>query len=291
MHIQEWLFKYHKKGYSFFNTKCNEKKVYTKWEEFQTRKPTDQEIKQWLRLPTQNYAIVCGEISDLLVIDVDTKNGGDPTPFLNRGFYEVRTPSGGYHFYFKYDPALKSTKHDQKGFLKGIDIQSERALVFCPPSTFPSKGVYTLVNDAPIESIPDDLLLRILEALEPEEDAVEYVPNLKPKNPESRRPGDIFNALATWEDVLLPLGWTRVGNNHNGTQYWRRPGKTDGISASTNWKGYDLFFPYTTSVDDLVQKKGYTKFTLLATLRYEGDFNKAAVALVHENYRLAYKLI
>lgn len=289
--MSEFLIRYKNAGYSFFNTKSADKKIFTQWKVFTTRKPTDYEIKTWLRLPTQNWAIVTGKISNLIVIDVDTKNGGDPAPFQNRGFYEIKTPSGGYHFYFKYDPILADTKHNQTtGILKGVDIQSDMALAFCPPSFFEGKGGYTLIKDAPIVPIPDDLLTKILEALEPEKKAKEYTPYTPTKDAEMGRPGDVFNALATWDDVLIPFGWTRVGNSRH-TQYWRRPGKTDGISASTNWNDYDLLFSFSTSVDELIPKKGYTKFNAYATLKFNGDYREAAKSLVMENYKIANKLI
>jgi hypothetical protein len=286
----EWLFHYYKNNYSFFNTKTTDKKIKTLWSDFKDRKPTEQEIKKWLESPIQNYAIVCGKISDLTVIDVDTKNGGDPTPFLNRGFYEVRTPSGGYHFYFKYNEDIPSIlqKKSGKGFLKGIDIQSDKKLVFAPPSVF-ANGAYILNNGALIQPIPDDLLIQILAALEPEKETPQYTPFTPIKNPEMGRPGDIFNALATWEEVLIPNGWTKAGR-HGDTQYWRRPGKTDGISGSTNWNNYDLFFCFSTSTD-LNPNKGYTKFSCYAALNHNSDYREAARSLVIENYKLAIKMI
>jgi len=291
---KDFISEYQAKGFAFFNTRTNEKKVLTKWTDYQTRRPTEQEVAQWRKLPTQCYAIVCGSISGIVVYDVDTKNGGDPTPFQNRGFYEVRTPSGGYHFYAKYTDILKSTKHNKeyKGILKGVDIQSNASLVFAPPSYFPDKGGYTVVNDVPLIDTPPDLLASILEALEPEEEATNYTPYIGPKNPEQGRPGDIFNSFATWEDVLIPLGWTKSYTTQNGTTFWTRPGKSDhSISASTNWRGYDLFFCYSSSVDGIDTKRGYTKFTLLAHLKFGGDFAKTAKALVLENYRLIAKTI
>lgn len=287
-----YIKKYRELGYSFFNTGSKEKKVLTKWTGFQSRKPTDSEIAIWLKSPVQNYAIVCGEISNLIVFDVDTKNGGDPTPFLNRGMREIRTPSGGYHFYTTYDPLLKSTKHkkaDHSGILKAVDVQSNGALVFAPPTSFPNGG-YKIVNDVPVTPLPDDLMIKVLEAIEPEKDSVDASPYIGSKNPESGRPGDIFNALVSWDQVLIPLGWKKVGRSQT-IQYWRRPGKNEGISGSTNWKGYNLFFPYTTSIDGLNRMKGYTKFHLYASLVHGGDFGKAAKALVIENYKIANNLI
>src|ERR1035437_3151695 len=280
--------RYVAEGRSFFNTGSLEKKVLTKWTQYQTRKPTPQEIERWSKSRVQQYAIVTGEISNLVVFDVDTKNGGNPEPFLNRGLFEIRTPSGGYHFYTTYDPLLRSTKHkkaNHEGILKAVDVQSNGALVFCPPTVFPN-GTYTITNDVPIGKLPDDLLALVLDALQPEQQATDVKPHIPTTNPLSRRPGDIFNALATWDDVLIPLGWDKVGNSNRGIQYWRRPGKKDGISGSTNWHEYDLFFPYTTSVPNLIPMKGYTKFGLYTALVHNGNPAAAAKALVFENYKI-----
>lgn len=288
-----YIKKYIENNYSFFNTGSREKKIFTKWQCYQKRKPTVEEIKRWLQSPIQNWGIVCGEISNLVVFDVDTKNGGDPTPFLNRGLYEVRTPSGGYHFYTLYNPLLESTKHKKEkkdGILKAVDVQSNGSLVFAPPSAF-ANGKYTIVNDVPITHLPDDLLAQVLEALKPEEKATDYTPYIHPQNAEAKRPGDIFNVMASWDDVLIPQGWKKVYSAPNGTEYWRRPGKTEGISASTNHKGYNLFFCFSSSVPEIIQEKGYTKFSLLTALKYGGDPRAAAKSLVVDNYKLVNSLI
>lgn len=278
---------YRRKGYSIFNTGTAEKKCLTKWTQYQTRHASDIEVVAWTKAPTQNWAIVCGEISNLIVFDIDTKNGADPTPFQNLGMYEIRTPSGGYHFYCQYDPLLKSTKHKRsktEGLLFAVDIQSNGSLVFAPPSSFPN-GTYTVTNDVPVGKVPDALLALVLDALEPEKESLDFTPYKKVERPEMGRPGDIFNALATWEDVLIPAGWTRVGK-----RYWRRPGKTEGISASTDWNDYGLFFAFTSSTS-LETLKGYTKFSLLAHLKYDGDYKATARALVMENYKLVHRLV
>lgn len=284
--------RYIQNGYSFFHTGSREKKVLTRWKEFQNRYPTPEEIKRWYSIPYQNYGIVCGKISNLVVFDVDTKNGGDPTPFQNLGLYEVQTPSGGFHFYTLYDEFFEKTGHQyKKGILKGVDVQSNGALVFAPPTQF-SQGSYTLLHDTPVTNLPDDLFQKIADAFGKEQEAEEYTPFVPRKDAaEKGRPGDVFNAIASWEDVLIPAGWKKVGQDRSGIQYWRRPGKNEGISASTNWKDYDLFFAYTTSVDGITPKKGYTKFNLYATLNYGGDFSAAAKALVVDNYRRVYNLV
>ena len=210
------LRKYYLEGYSFFNTGSKEKKVTTPWTQYQHKRPTDDEYRKWNRSPVQNWAIVCGKISNLIVFDVDTKNGADPTPFQNRGLYEIRTPSGGYHFYCKYDPALANTKHkrkDNEGILKAVDVQSNGAIVFAPPTTF-QNGSYTVVNDIPITNIPDDLLVAVLDALEPQEEHIEqnYTQQKRIIKRGSELPGDIYNDIVTWDELLLTRGWRKVGH-------------------------------------------------------------------------------
>lgn len=288
--VEQFLYRYRKLGYSFFNTLSPEKKILTRWTQYQTHKPTDLQIETWLTLDTQNWAIVTGEVSNLIVYDVDTKNGGDPTPFLNRGLYEVRTPSGGYHFYTTYDPVLKSTKHKKaqhKGILSAVDVQSNGAVVFAPPSHFPQGG-YTIVNDVPVTPLPDDLLALVLAAMEPEAESQDYTPYTPRLDPLSGRPGDVFNASTSWDEVLIPMGWHKVGGvHHDGTQYWRRPEKKDGISASTNWRGYDLLFVYTTQYAELTPMKGYTKFGFYTAMKHGGDFRACAKQLIHDGRNYA----
>jgi hypothetical protein len=268
------------------------------WKQWCNRRPTSEDVAIWIKNPIQNYAIVCGKISNLIVIDVDTKNGGDPTPFLDQDLYTVKTPSGGYHFYIPYDPLIQ--KHRQRkfdtGILKAVDIQSDNMLAFAPPSVF-LQGGYTIQHNTDIKPLPDDLFAKVVQALTVEEDLLSYVQPFKAKtDPLTKKPGDIFNALASWDDVLLPLGWEKVGRPYSDVQYWRRPGKRDGISASTNYKGYDLFFCFSTSVGDIdfnkssTASKGYTKFSLYTLLKFNGDFRAAAKSLIYENYKIANNL-
>ena len=175
--------------------------------------------------------------------------------------------------------------------MKAVDLQTNGTVVFAAPSFFPGKGGYTVLNDVPLKPLPDDLLAEVLHCIEPEETATNYTPYIGPQNPLMGRPGDMFNALASWEDILIPLGWTKVGYDYNGKQFWRRPGKRDGISASTNWKNYNLFFCYSSSVPELDIKKGYSKFSLLTALKYGGDYKKASKSLVMDNYQRINNLI
>lgn len=95
------------------------------------------------------------------------------------------------------------------------------------------------------------------------------------------RPGDDYNARATWKDILEPHGWT-CHKHYGGNLYgWRKPGKTHpGISATTGRNDADRLFVFSTStVFD--SERPYSKFSAYALLEHGGDFGAAARALRH----------
>ena len=96
------------------------------------------------------------------------------------------------------------------------------------------------------------------------------------------RPGDDFNARATWPCVLEPHGWTLV-YTRGAVAYWRRPGKTEGISATTNFADSDLLYVFSTSTD-FESERGYSQFSAYALLNHQNDFTAAARALQQQGY-------
>jgi putative DNA primase/helicase len=102
------------------------------------------------------------------------------------------------------------------------------------------------------------------------------------QSPAGNRPGDLFNARATWAEVLEPHGWGRV-YEHNGEVYWRRPGKERGISATTNYQASGLLYVFSTSTP-FEPERGYSKFSAYALLNHRSDFKKAAEVLTRAGY-------
>jgi hypothetical protein len=96
------------------------------------------------------------------------------------------------------------------------------------------------------------------------------------------RPGDDYNRRMTWPQILEPTGWTRLFERGD-VAYWRRPGKRFGISATTNFGGSDLFYPFTSSTE-FEAETSYSKFGVYAALEHAGDFSKAALALSKQGY-------
>ena len=96
------------------------------------------------------------------------------------------------------------------------------------------------------------------------------------------RPGDIYNAKATWDQILEPRGWAFI----SGDKWWR-PGKDRGtISATTNYEGCDCLFIFSDApeIPPLKPREAYSKFRAYAVLEHGGDFTEAARAVVKDGF-------
>lgn len=119
------------------------------WQEYQHRLPTDAELAAWFRRwPDANVAIVTGEVSSLVVIDVDPAHGGEESlqdmtdrfgPLAET--LVARTGGGGRHFYFAA-PADGRAMPSRVALRPGIDVRAEGGLIIAPPSIHPSGRRY-----------------------------------------------------------------------------------------------------------------------------------------------------
>lgn len=102
-----------------------------------------------LSAPAANIGIATGAISGLIVLDGDTKRDGDPWGSLMEwedmtGVHLpddgplVRTPSGGWHLYFRTDQRCPSPI----GWLPDVDVRADGAQVVAPPSAIGTPADY-----------------------------------------------------------------------------------------------------------------------------------------------------
>jgi hypothetical protein len=92
------------------------------------------------------------------------------------------------------------------------------------------------------------------------------------------RPGDRWAAATSWAGILEPCGWTFLYQRGD-VQYWRRPGKAHGASATTNYGASGLLYVFTDAAPPFEPQRAYSKFSAYALLEHAGDFRAAAVAL------------
>ncbi|MGD9597624.1 MAG: bifunctional DNA primase/polymerase [Steroidobacteraceae bacterium] len=118
--------------------------------------------------PKANIGVACHADYGLVVIDIDVKHGAPGMSTyaeLGLGNYNTltaRTPSGGYHLYFKH-PGIKL-----RATLPGVDIKGADGggYVLAPPSAIP-EGAYTWLDaETPVAEMPFELTA-MLEADQP----------------------------------------------------------------------------------------------------------------------------
>lgn len=131
-----------------------------------------------------------------------------------------------------------------------------------------------------------DALLRLFRTLDRMPRATPAIPPRARLTPAGPRPGDDFNARASWDDLLVPHGWQHVFTRGQ-TRFWRRPGKSDGISATTGYGAGDWLYVFSSSTV-LPTERTLTKFAAYAHLEHGGDFRAAARDLRARGFRMTY---
>lgn len=124
-------------------------------------------IKKWIE-EGGNVGTLTGSASGIAVIDIDNHNGvdglGNLKDFLDT--YDItlpktqviKTPSGGYHYYFKLDEKYNETQFIQNhSQLKGVDFQTHGRYVVAPPSQIDGK-FYEVVRDVEMAELPEKWL-------------------------------------------------------------------------------------------------------------------------------------
>ena len=160
--LRQFALKYAAQSYSLIPI-GKDKKPLVKWQEYQIRRATEEEINQWfIQWPDMNIGIVTGKISNLVVIDIDPRHGGSDEQFKAILTPHCRTGGGGWHYYFSYTDGVKN----KAGLWNGIDIRGDGGYVIVPPSLHESSGRYqwviSLEAKQPIP-LPDFVLNKIHE--------------------------------------------------------------------------------------------------------------------------------
>lgn len=93
------------------------------------------------------------------------------------------------------------------------------------------------------------------------------------------RPGDEFNERGDVRAVLMRHGWVLVKGGDN--EHWRRPGKTDGMSATLKDR---VFYVFSSNAMPFDPHEAYSPFRVFTLLEHHGDFEAAASALAAEGF-------
>jgi hypothetical protein len=135
------------RGWAVVPVAAGDKYPLVRWQPFQERMPTGKELDDWFsRWPDAGVGIVTGAVSNLVVLDVDPRHGGDdsltdierehgPLPHT----IEAITGGGGRHLYFTYP---EGELRNRAALAPGIDLRAEGGLVVAPPSLHASGRRY-----------------------------------------------------------------------------------------------------------------------------------------------------
>jgi hypothetical protein len=283
------------------------------WKEFQDRLPTPDELLAWFS-NAQGVGVICGKVSGNLemlelegravaakmhkdIKEIAENSGlGDLWNKLNSGYVET-TPSGGIHWLYRIDGEVPgNTKLARRpGENGGVDVlaetRGEGGFVIVAPTAgtcHPSGGEWRMLVGSP-DTIPTltraerDALHNLFSIFDELPTADFIAEEIATKTDGPATPGDDYNARVSWHQILEPLGWTPVYTNREGVTAWRRPGKSIGISATTNHAGTDKFYCFSTSTI-FDGGSSYSKFAAYALIEHQGDFREAARSLRRLGY-------
>ena len=155
--------RYLARGWSLLPLRSQDKRPLVAWEPLQSSHPSAEQVADWFgRWPDANIGIVTGEISNLIVLDIDPKHGGDASlDRLERQFgqlpatIEVTTGGGGHHFYFAHPGGLIRSR---TGLAQGVDLRGDGGYIVAPPSIHPSGYPYLWA----VGHSPEDVALAAL---------------------------------------------------------------------------------------------------------------------------------
>ncbi len=159
-------FEYSVRGYSVIPIRKNKLPILMSWKAFQKKAADEAQIEEWYKTyPEANIGIITGKISDITVVDIDTKGGKQVSLETFPKTFTVKTPTGGYHLYYKYEPEIQQTANTFPQF-PNVDIRNDGGYVLAPPSVCDYvkhgervTGAYKVEFNYPIAEFPVKLFL------------------------------------------------------------------------------------------------------------------------------------
>jgi len=272
------------------------------WKPYQDRLPSQAELTAWLANHPDAICLLCGRASGHMeMIDFDA--GGElfnkwldlleeRAPELMSRLVIEKSQRNGIHVIYRcVEPVCGNMKLAQRRGADGkivtlIETRGEGGLFLCAPTAGYESLQGDLANPPVLTAEERDILLSaawsLNEYMPPVADApVRGVPLAQylaqspaPASSPSSRPGDDFNARGDMRDVLMRHGWTQARDGAN--EYWRRPGKSSGWSATLKDR---VFYVFSSNAEPFAANQPYSPFALYTLLEHGGDYARSASAL------------
>ena len=263
-----------------------------KWDYYKKHIPSINDVKRWSHVAS-SFAIICGAVSgNLEVIDIDNHKGNATETYeaykeivfshfpevWNKLFIET-SQSGGYHIIYRHLSNPEGSHKLAMQLIDGkkdtlIETKGEGGYVIVSPSPGYKPVQGSLIN---LNILTDDERHFLLEVARSFNEVPEQEITHRSKyssNHNIVRPGNIFNENVEHASLLQEFGWTLVGVK-GVVEYWRRPNKAKGISATFNHVPNKLYV-FTSNAEPFELNKAYDKFAIYTHLKCGGDFKYAA---------------
>jgi len=146
-HMKQAALDYLARGWSVVPVGTKSKRPIIAWQVFQRERPSASDVEHWFtRWPDANVGIVTGQLSGLVVLDVDVAHDGARTFEAlerERGSFpetvEAISGGGGRHLYFAHPGGRVPNRVE---LFRGIDLRGDGGLIVAPPSLHPSGNRY-----------------------------------------------------------------------------------------------------------------------------------------------------
>ena len=292
------------------------KRPHTAWAKYQQERPDFDQVADWLE--TGDYSgigVICGQVSlgvEMLEIEgpavaagaidalFDSARQYGCQDLLVRVFSGCAETSagGGLHLFIRVQDeiALPNTKLalDQDNRVLA-ETRGEGGFVIVAPTPArtghePASSYEFLTRGpeatAEVTGEERDVLHTLFTLTLDDRPVPDLPPTLPPADlRDGDSPGDRYMDATTWDDLLVPEGWTKVQSGTrqgHPVEYWRRPGKSDGISATTGGPG-DHLYVFSSSTPFPIEQP-LSRFAAFAVLHHHGDFRAAARDLAAQGY-------
>lgn len=255
--------------------------------------PTEEQVRHQFRNGVWLGAQTGAVSGNLECIDFDDPDCFEPWCEIVKAYglaevlekcYVQSTPRLGFHVVYRAELAVPGNlklafKYGENGEKKGrIETRGDGGQFL----VYPSKGYKTLHGEwSKMPVIGASARGRFIEAAR--------TFDLCPKRPYVTqgtgvaKPGKDFDSRVSWDDVIVPAGW-RETHRKGDERFWCRPGKAEGISATTGYAGTDLLYVFSTNAAPFEAGATYSKFAAYAFLHHGGNFVEAARELGRNGY-------
>lgn len=131
------------------------------WSEFMERLPIQSECKKWDGAGYSGYGLVCGEVSGVIAIDIDTNDYEQIEAFLGKKekLAVVKTGSKGFTAFFKYNG--EKSRSWKKGGKVVLELLSNKRKTTIPPTIHrTTKKAYIWSSEAwsEVTSLPENFI-------------------------------------------------------------------------------------------------------------------------------------